>query len=62
MQLEHKFNFCFLLVILSYLCIGLESTKSTIFYKFTSNVIFKIVLCLQLAFIIAYYLLSTLVF
>jgi hypothetical protein len=62
LQLEHKFNFCFLLVMLSYSCIGLESPKSTLLYKFTSNSIFKLVLLLQLAFVIAYYCLSTTVF
>ena len=62
LELEHKFNFCFLLVVFSYICIGLESPKSTLFYKFTSNKIFKIVLGLQILFIIAYYALSTTAF
>lgn len=59
MQLEHKFNFCFLLVILTYLCIGYESAKSTLLYKFTSNLLFRMVLFLQLLFIVLYYVLST---
>lgn len=61
-QIEHKFNFCFLLAVLSLLAIGLESPKSTLIYKFTTNKIFKVVLCLQIVFIIAYFGLSTTVF
>lgn len=61
-ELEHKFNFCFLLVLLSYLCIGLESSKGTLFYKFTGNSLFKLVLGAHFLFIIAYYALSTTVF
>ena len=45
-ELEHKFNFAFLLVILCYLCIGYESQKFTLFHKFTRNTVFKVVLLL----------------
>lgn len=45
-ELEHKFNFCFLLIMLSYWAIGLESSKSTLLYKFTDNTLFKGVLAL----------------
>ncbi len=51
-----------MLVILSYLCIGLESSKGTLFYKFTGNLIFKVTLIIHLLFVIAYYALSTTVF
>lgn len=44
--MEHKFNFCFFIVLLSFLAIGLESPKATLFHKFTSNKIFKVVLFL----------------
>ena len=62
MELEHKFNFCFLLVMLSYWAIGLESSKSTLLYKFTDNTLFRLALLLQGMFIIAYYALSSTVF
>lgn len=62
MQLEHKFNFCFVLVMFSLMCIGLESSKSTLFYKFTSNFSFRVILLLDAVFIIAYYALSTSIF
>lgn len=61
-QIEHKFNFCFLLAVLCFLAIGLESPKSTLLYKFTSNKIFKAILSLQIVFIILYFGLSTTVF
>ena len=60
--MEHKFNFSLMLVILSYLCIGLESSKGTLFYKFTGNLIFKVTLIIHLLFVIAYYALNTTVF
>ena len=44
------------------MAIGLESPKSTLLYKFTSNKIFKAVLSLQIVFIILYFGLSTSVF
>jgi uncharacterized membrane protein YbhN (UPF0104 family) len=47
---------------LSLMCIGLESSKSTLFYKFTGNYSFKVILLLDTAFIIAYYALSTSIF
>lgn len=47
---------------LSYWAIGLESSKSTLLYKFTENSLFRGVLALQLLFIVAYYALSTTVF
>ncbi len=62
LQLEHKFNFCFLIITLSFLTIGLESPKATLFYKFTSNKVFKAVLLSQLIFVLLYYSLSTTVF
>jgi uncharacterized membrane protein YbhN (UPF0104 family) len=47
---------------LSFLAIGLESPKLSLAYKFTTNKIFKVVLSLQIVFIIAYFGLSTTVF
>ena len=44
------------------MAIGLESPKSTLMYKFTSNKIFKTVLYIHLAFILIYYALSTTLF
>ena len=35
LQLEHKFNFILIMCVLGFLAIGLESPKSTLFYKFT---------------------------
>jgi hypothetical protein len=46
LEMEHKFNFCLLLVMLGYWSIGLESSKSTLFSEFTGNAIFKVTLCL----------------
>jgi hypothetical protein len=62
LQLEHKFNFCLLMCVLSFLAIGLESPKATLFYKFTQNMIFRWILGLQILFIIVYYCLSVGVF
>ncbi len=41
---EHKWNFCFMLIMLCYLSIGLESPNYTLFYKFTRNKIFRVIL------------------
>ena len=61
-ELEHKFNFTFLLIILSYFSIGFESPNYTLFYKFTKNKVFRLILLLQVIFAITYFLLSTMVF
>ena len=61
-EMEHKFNFSFLLIMLCYLCIGYESPNQTLLYKFTRNKYFRINLFIQLLFTIAYYLISTIPF
>ncbi|CDW88835.1 transmembrane protein [Stylonychia lemnae] len=61
-EFEHKFNFSYLLIILTYLSIGYESPNYTLLFKFTKNKYFRLNLVIQVLITVAYYLLSTMSF